>query len=200
MWFALKDGRTIFTRVKSSDQIKVHFDNGITKHWGRSWNLYASFNTSKSLNNLSVRLGAHSFSERVNTDNRLKFDFSADGSPSTTWYNRTVYSQDKLSLGVLAAVGLSKKVLAKNNLFVGYKIDDSSSISLRAENEGYRKDQLDWTKIAGQPQQLFDHIKLDYVKKIDDIKVGVEVQLINIQGVFRTSGSVFKEVLVVGQH
>lgn len=127
----MKNGKTIFTRVKSSDQIKVQFDNGITKHWGRSWNLYASFNTSKSLNNLSVRLGAHSFSERLNSDNRLKFDYSADGSPSITWYNRTVYTQDKWSIGVLTAIG---KVLAKNNVFVGYKIDGSSSVSLRAEN------------------------------------------------------------------
>ena len=183
VWFALKDGRTIFTRVKSSDQVKVHFDNGITQQWGRSWNLYASFNTSKSLNNLSVRLGAHSFSERVNSDNRLKFDYSADGSPSTTWYNRTVFVQDRLSFGVLAAVGLSKKVLVKNNIFVGYKIDDSSSVSLRAENDGYRKDQNDFDllKILGQPHQIFDHVKLDYIKKVEDVKVGVEVQFITLR-------------------
>lgn len=143
VWFALKDGRTIFTRVKSNDQLKVHFDNGITQGWGRSWNLYASFNTSKSLNNLSVRIGAHSLSERINTDNRLKFDYSADGSPTTTWYNRSVFSQNGLTLGALTAVEFRRKVLAKNNIFLGYKIDDNSSVSLRVENDGYRKDPFD---------------------------------------------------------
>lgn len=83
---------------------------------------------------------------------------------------------------MLAAVGLSRKVLAKNNIFLGYKIDDNSSVSLRAENEGYRKDPLDLKKIASQPLYLFDHIKLDYIRKVDDIKVGVEVLIIILRG------------------
>jgi hypothetical protein len=140
LWWNIKENRSIFTQIKSSDYLKVHLDNGITSKWGVNWNLYGSVNVSKSLNNLSVRLGAHSLSAKLNSDNRFKFDYSADGQlPSVTWYNRTLYNRDNFVFGSLTAVGISRQIIAKNNFFIGYRHKDKHNFFLRAENDGYRK-------------------------------------------------------------
>lgn len=150
LWWALKNDRTLFTKIKSHDYLKVHFDNGITERWGINWNLYGSINTSKSLENLSIRLGAHSLASRYNSDNRIKIDY-ADGPshpPNLTWYNRTVFNEGKFTWGTLTAIGVTRKVLAKNNIFLGYRLNDQSQFFLRAENEGYRKDPFSWAGFA----------------------------------------------------
>jgi hypothetical protein len=175
LWWTISNGRTLFTKVKSSDYLKLHLDNGITEKWGINWNLYGSVNTSKSLGNLSVRLGAHGLTGKVNSDNRIKVDYAAVA-PSFTWYNRTVYSEGKLTVGTLAAIGVTRKVLAKNNIFLGYRLDDQSNFFLRAENEGYRKDSLSWESFTKNPHHIFDTFKLDFVSAYkESIKYGVEV-------------------------
>ena len=114
----MKEGRAIFGKVKS-DYLKLHFDNGISECWGSKWNYYGSLNANKSWNNVSLRLGAHFLTNNVNSDNRLKIDTNGEA----TWYNRTVYTKEKIRFGSLTAFGFSKNVIAKNSFFFGYKID-----------------------------------------------------------------------------
>lgn len=137
LWFSLKDGRAIYTKVKP-DYLKVHFDNGISECWGSKWNYYGSLNANKSLNNVSLRLGAHFLANNVNSDNRLKIDTAGDA----TWYNRTVYTKDKIRAGSLTAIGLNRYALTKNSIFFGYKIDERSNFFIRADHDGFRKNAL----------------------------------------------------------
>lgn len=114
----MKEGRAIFAKVKQ-DYLKLHFDNGISECWGSKWNYYGSLNANKSINNVSLRLGAHFLANNVNSDNRLKIDTAGEA----TWYNRTVYNKDKFRVGSLTAIGINRIALAKNSFFLGYKLD-----------------------------------------------------------------------------
>jgi hypothetical protein len=55
----------------------VHYDHGVVESYGRKWNFYASLNTNKVLENLSVRLGVAHLSEKCHSDNRIKIDLGA---------------------------------------------------------------------------------------------------------------------------
>lgn len=131
LWFDLPQGRSLFAKIKSSNYLKVLLDNGVTEQWGRKWNIYAGINATKALENISIRVGAAHLSSACHSDNRLKIDHNADGKNNLTWYNRTVATQDKFTFGLLGAYGISSNVLVKNNLLVGYKIDDTTNAFLR---------------------------------------------------------------------
>jgi len=109
----------------------VHYDHGIVERWNSKWNLYATLNGNKSLENISVRLGAGNISEKCQSDNRLRIDFGADSKKNFTWYNRTVLTYEKFNFGLVAAFGITQRVLLKNNLLFGYKVNDTVNASLR---------------------------------------------------------------------
>jgi hypothetical protein len=48
-WFNLPEGRSLYSKIKSSNYLKVLFDNGVTTNWGNKWNFYAGLNATKSL-------------------------------------------------------------------------------------------------------------------------------------------------------
>ena len=58
-WFDLPQGRSFYSKIKSTDYLKLHFDNGIFEQWNKKWNLYATLNLTKALTNASLRLGAN---------------------------------------------------------------------------------------------------------------------------------------------
>lgn len=171
IWFELPQGRALFAKIKSSNYLKLQLDNGVAEQWGRKWNLYAGINATKSLENISIRLGAAHLHSVCHSDNRVKIDHNADGRNNLTWYNRTVATQDKFTFGVLGAYGISSNVLVKNNLLVGYKLDDNTNAFLRLENNGFRKGGFNWADASG----YFDHVKLDVVSSFRGWKWGVEV-------------------------
>lgn len=170
-WFPVNGNSSLYSKVKSNNYIKLHYDHGVVEQWNSKWNLYATLNTNKSLENISVRLGAGNKSERCHSDNRLRIDFGADSKQNLTWYNRTVVTYDKFTFGFLAAFGISQRILLKNNLLFGYKVNDTTNASLRVQNNGYRKN-FEWTNFKG----YFDSTKFDVVAKYkDNIEYGVEV-------------------------
>ena len=130
LWFDLPEGRSLYSKLKA-DLFRVQFDNGISEHWGKKWNLYAGLNSSKSLENVSVRLGAANVASACHSDNRVRIDLQAEGKVNATWYNRTVITHDRLTFGLLGALGLTSNVLVKNNVLLGYKVDDNTSAFLR---------------------------------------------------------------------
>ena len=75
-WFNLPEGRSLYAKVKSTDYLKLQFDNGTVQRWNKYWNLYATLNTNKALVNPSLRLGASHLSEHCNSDNRIRVDFN----------------------------------------------------------------------------------------------------------------------------
>jgi hypothetical protein len=169
LWFDLPNGRSFYSKTKNN-YFRVQLDNGITEEWGQKWNLYAGLNANKSLENSSIRLGVAHLGAKCHTDNRLKVDVNPENR-SATWYNRTVVTEDKFTFGVLAAYGLLNHVLVKNNIMVGYRYDNNTSIFLRLLNNGYRKTGFNWSDGAG----YFDHIKLDFISSQNDWKYGLEV-------------------------
>ena len=171
LWFDLPNSRSLYAKIKSSNYVRVQLDNGVTEHWGKKWNLYGGINTTKSLENMSLRIGAAHLDSKCHSDNRLRIDYNADGNNSLTWYNRTVVTHDKLTFGLLGAYGLTSHVLVKNNILLGYKIDDKTNTYLRLENNGYRKTGFNWGDFGG----YFDHLKLDVVSSFNGWKWGLEV-------------------------
>lgn len=174
-WFSLPNNRSIYAKLKSRDYIRLHYDHGIVEHSNKKWNLYASLNSNKSLENISLRLGAANKSEHCHSDNRLKVDFASDKSQNLTWYNRTIVNHQKFSFGIMAAYGITKNLLVKNNLLFGYKVNDTANASLRIQNNGYRKDAFDWKNFKG----YFDTIKVDFTNKHQsNLTYGFEVIMI----------------------
>lgn len=174
LWFDLPKGRSLYAKIKSSSYLKLQLDNGVTEHWGKKWNLYAGLNTTKSLENISVRLGAAHLDSVCHSDNRLRIDYNADSSNSLTWYNRTVVNHDKFTFGVLGAYGLTSHILVKNNLLFGYKVDSNTTTYLRLENNGYRKVGFNWGDFSG----YFDSVKFDVISSFKGWKWGLEVKMI----------------------
>lgn len=170
LWFDLPQGRSLYSKIKSSNYLKLQFDNGVTENWGKKWNFYAGLNATKSLENISLRLGAAHLGNTCHTDNRLKIDFNGDNK-NITWYNRTVVTKDKFTFGVLGAYGVTSHVLVKNNLLFGYKVDDNTSAFFRLSNNGYRKTGFNWGDLSG----YFDNLNLDVVTSFKDWKYGVQV-------------------------
>lgn len=137
-WYDLPEGRSFYSKVKSTDYIKFHIDNGIIEKWNKKWNLYATLNVTKTLSNASLRLGAAHKSQNCNSDNRLKVDFQ-DDKHNLTWYNRTVVTKDKFTFGNMFVYNISQQILAKTNFLFGYKGDKDIDVFLRVENNDYRK-------------------------------------------------------------
>lgn len=117
---------------------------------------------------MSLRLGWTYLGKHCHSDNRIKYDRK-----NYTWYNRTIVTHDKFTIGTLGAFAFTNKVLVKNNLFVGYQIDDNSSAFIRLENDGYRSNGFDWGYLPG----YFDHVKLNFVSKYKSVKYGLEVKI-----------------------
>ena len=168
LWFQLPGGKSIYSKLKSSNYVKVHYDNGRTRLMDKDWNFYASFNANKSLENMSVRVGATHLGGKCHSDNRIKYDRQ-----NYTWYNRTLVNHNKFSFGLLGAYGFANNVLVKNNLFLGYQVDENSSLFLRMENDGYRSSAFN----GGDWKNYFDHVKVDWVSKYQGVKYGVEVRV-----------------------
>jgi len=130
-WFQVAGSRSIYSKIKSNNYLKLHYDNGIIEQWNSKWNLYASLNSSKSLENISVRLGAANSAGKCHSDTRLRVDFNTDNKRNLTLYNRTVVTHDKFTFGLLAAYGITHNVLVKNNLLFGFKVNETTNASLR---------------------------------------------------------------------
>jgi hypothetical protein len=55
---------------------------------------------------------------------------------------------------------------------LGYKVDDKTSVFLRADSEGFRKNPIGWSDF----QSYFDNLKLDVVtSQNNNLKFGLEV-------------------------
>jgi hypothetical protein len=172
LWFTVAETRTIYAKIKSSNYLKVHYDHGIEEKWGQKWNLYATLNSNKALENVSLRLGVAHVSEKCNSDNRLKIEYGAENKKNLTWYNRTYVQHDKFTFGVLGAYSLSQNIISKNSLLFGYKVDDKTSVFLRADSEGFRKNAIGWKDC----QSYFDNVKLDVFSNHNtSFKYGLEV-------------------------
>lgn len=173
-WFPVNGTRSVYAKVKSNNYLKVHYDNGVFEKWNSKWNLYASVNTNKAFENLSLRLGAANNSGTCHSDSRLRVDFNGSDK-NLTYYNRTVVTQDKFTFGLLAAYGISSNILVKNNFLFGYKINDTTNAYLRVENQGYRKDAFSWSNFKG----YFDNLKVDVTSKYQsNIEYGLEVLIL----------------------
>ena len=57
-WFPVAETSAVYAKVKSNNYLKLHYDHGVFQKWNSNWNLYGSLNSTKSLENISVRLGA----------------------------------------------------------------------------------------------------------------------------------------------
>ena len=96
----------------------------------------------------------------------------------------------------MAAYGITNNVLVKNNFLFGYKIDDNTNASIRVQNNGYRKDDFNWTDVRG----YFDCLKVDFVSKYqnNNVEYGIEVLLFSIQGIANLNGKApFEQALIV---
>jgi hypothetical protein len=172
IWFSLSDNRAIYAKLKGNN-LRLHLDNATTEAFGKKWNLYASLNTSKQLQNLSLRVGAINLSDRCHSDNRLKLDF-APAANAATWYNRTVVTNGKLTWGLLGALGLTSRTLVKNNLLLGYHLNDQHALFARAENDGYRVTAFNWSDWTA----YFDSLKFDWTYTHNSaLKIAAEVPL-----------------------
>lgn len=58
-WFSLPKGRSFFASIKTGENIKTHFDNGVSKLFNKDVNLYTTLSFNRQLNHLSLRLGVN---------------------------------------------------------------------------------------------------------------------------------------------
>lgn len=81
-----------------------------------------------------------------------------------TWYHRTVVKHNDFTFGILSAVGITNRILAKNAVLFGQKINDKVSAFLKFENDGFRKSNFSFTDFKG----YFNTATVDIVGKHND--------------------------------
>jgi hypothetical protein len=161
----------LYTRVKSSDYIKLHFDHGLHQIGERQWNFYSSIWTDKSISKSSVRLGAAVIHAKHNSDCRLRIN-SVSGHHSFYLYNRTLAFWKQSKFGFVSVVDLGNKVVQKNNVLLSHVFQNKHEMFLRLENEGFRNSNPNLTDL----KSLWDTVTANYVGRLDQTtKVGVEV-------------------------
>jgi hypothetical protein len=173
LWFDLPNNHSLYTRVKSSNYIKIHYDHGVCDCNGQQWNLYSSFWTDKSLSKSSARVGAALIHPRYNSDNRIRVN-TVSGAHTFFWYSRTLAFYKQSKFGLLSVVDLGNKVVQKNNLLLGHVFHNKHETFLRLENDGFRSSNPNITDV----RSLWDSLTANYVGRLDQTtKVGLEVIL-----------------------
>ncbi len=133
LWFDLPNHHAIYTRVKSSNYLKVHYDHGLFENNGRLWNFYSSFWTDKSLSKSSVRIGAGIVHARYQTDNRIRVNLSS-GAHTFYLYNRSLAFWNQTKFGVVSVIDLTNRIVQKNHLLLGHVFNNKHETFLRLEN------------------------------------------------------------------
>jgi hypothetical protein len=173
LWFNLPKAGTLYTKVKSGDYVKVHYDDGVRLIHGKKFFFYAGLNSNRSLDLLSVKLGVGHDSEHCHSDNRVKIT-NEKGQHSYFWYNRTIVYHNKLRFGLVSCVDVCHKILQKNNILLGYNVNDDTQVFLRAETDGFRQQNFQ----LSQPESIFDKVTFDAVRRINsDTTAAFEVQI-----------------------
>ena len=57
LWFDLPNAGSLYTKVKSSDYIKVHYDHGLRYYKGNFFYVFGGVNSNKLLNKVDFRVG-----------------------------------------------------------------------------------------------------------------------------------------------
>lgn len=98
--------------------------------FGRKISLYAMLNLNRQLNHLSWRFGLAHLGELCHTDTRIMF--GSHDQPNPTLCNRTLITQGRFKYGLAASYDLRSHNLTKNNLLLGWDIDNKTSLFMRA--------------------------------------------------------------------
>lgn len=174
LWFDLPNNRSLYTKIKSSDYIKLNYDHGVREWNNKKYNLFAGLNCSKGLRNLTFKAGVGNYSEHCDSENRIRVGLQQDGNV-WQWANRTLVKHNKLTFGLVSVLDISNRVLQKNNLLFGYNADENTNLFLRAETAGFRKANFNIEK----PESIFDTFTFDVVRKVNaNNKAAVEVIII----------------------
>ena len=125
MWFDLPNNGSLYTKVKSSDYIKIHYDHGPKQVNNKLLTFYGGINSNKLLNNISLKAGVLHDSQHCHSDNRLKVSLQQNEN-QWHWYHRTTIYHNKYTFGLLGVLDISKKVLQKNAVLFGYRVDEKN--------------------------------------------------------------------------
>lgn len=167
----MPNNHSLYTRVKSSSYIKLHYDNGLTNYQGKDWNFYGAFWTDKSLSKTTIKVGAASYHPKCHSDNRLRIN-TTSGAHHFYWYHRTLSFVNNWKLGVLSVFDLTGHVLQKNNILIGHTFNNKHEAFLRLESEGFRSANPN----IKDARTIWDNVTANYVGKVDrNTKLGLEV-------------------------
>jgi len=129
-WFPINYGpQFLHLRVKDSDT-RIHYDNGLTEISGEKFNLYGSFGFARDFHHYNFKLGFATAFKNYNTDNRIRIT----SDKNVAWYHKTLISQDDVRFGFIGVLDLTKQLLLKKDLLLGYRHKEWDFI-LKAEQD-----------------------------------------------------------------
>lgn len=168
LWFDLPRAGILYTKIKSNNYLKIHYEDGVRRINGKDFFFYAGLNTDKKLDLLSVKFGVGHDSEHCHSDNRIKITNEQGGHHQYFWYNRTMVYHNKLRFGLVTCLDICKKVFQKHNILLGYDIDADTKVFLRAETDGFRHQNCS----LSHPETIFDKVTFDAVRNINSSTAG----------------------------
>jgi len=95
----------------------VHYDNGITQINGDKVNLYASFGWARNLQNYNFKLGLATVFKDFNSDTRVRLTSDRN----IALYEKATLRYKDLRFGLIGVLDITKQLLLKKDLLVGYK-------------------------------------------------------------------------------
>jgi len=183
LWFDLPNHGTLYSKFKSTDYIKVHYDHGLRSFNGRLFYLFGGFNSNKVLQNINFRAGFGHVADNHSTENRLKVSLEADDNQYHL-YHKTYVAHKQARFGFITVVDLNRFVFQKNNLLFGWHFKDNTSAYLRAEVKGFRGHNPNFSRI----DTVFDTLTANLTHNIDSrSKTALEVQYYINKGNFPSS-------------
>jgi hypothetical protein len=155
------------------------------------WRFYSSYSVTREISNLSFKLGALWSNPLTNNflDTRLRLN-SGEFTNEQYLYCKGAYTFNGVwNLGGIFAVDLKRRVLQKNDLKLGWEVNDSNWLSLQLETEGFRNYRINYLRLGS----YFDILRGNYICRFgrDKLLAGLSVTIHRLRSstTSRTSSS-----------
>jgi hypothetical protein len=124
VWFPFRENRTLYTRIKN-DGFKLHYDHGVLTQNDLKFNFYGSVQGKRTIGSLIYKIGVETQNKDMLFNWRLRYNQVENG---IAIYNKTVYSQDKWSLGVVNAFDAVGRAWNHSALQLSWRCDNPNNL------------------------------------------------------------------------
>lgn len=120
LWFDLPNRGSLFTKIKSTDYIKIQYDHGLREYFNKFFYLYGGMRTNRYLDDVNIHTGLGHITGNTKVDNRLRVEFKDKAANKYYLDHKTFASWKRFNFGFLTSITLNDAIMNKMGLLLGY--------------------------------------------------------------------------------